>query len=116
MTKTTGTYYELAPDGRVRLSIQIGSAGLATTTVSVQGELVVEAAHDHVGLDLGLAADLDLVAVRCHTLVKAAPPGTVNRVDYELTGGDRPWTATLREDPPDPAYDVFIAEFVLYRP
>lgn len=114
MVTTTSAVYPLRPGAAVRLTLEIGSAGLAMTDVSVDGVLVVEGHEGPLALDLG--PDLHGTSVRCYTTVKAAPPGTVNRVDYGLAGGVAPWARTLREDPPDPAVDFFYADLFFYLP
>ena len=116
MVNTTSTVYPLRPGHPIRLTLTIGSAGLAVTDVSVGGTLVVEGHEGDLDLDLGPSAALHGQSVRCYTTVKAAPAGTVNRGDYGLTGGAQPWEDVLREDPPDPAIDFFYADLFLYLP
>lgn len=114
MFDQTHTVYPLKPEAPVRLTVTIGTAGLAVTDVSVGGVLVLEGHEGHVDLDLG--PSLHGKSVQCYTTIKAAPAGTVNRVDYALTGGVGPWTDTLREDPSDPAVDFFYADLFCYLP
>ena len=116
MTKATGTYYAVTPGTSVWLTLRIGTAGFAATDLVVGGALVLDRHEGDLRYDLGDAADLHLVEVKCYTTIKGSTHQAPNRVDYELTGGAVPWRATLREEPPDTAHDTFTAEFVLHHP
>ncbi|WP_412061810.1 hypothetical protein [Rubrivirga sp. IMCC45206] len=113
MILTTHTLYDILRGRRVQLALRIGSAGLAVTDVTLNGALVVEGHEGHLTLDLGPADDLDASRVKVYTSVRGPKSTVPNRVDYRLTGGQRHWTATLREDPPDEELDWFYANIDL---
>ncbi len=116
MIQTTSTLYDLAPGRRAQLSLRIGSAGLALTDVTLDGQLVAEAHEGHLTLDLGPSDALDGARIKVYTSVRGPKSSVPNRVDYRLSGGTRHWTCTLREDPPDEELDWFYANVDLLLP
>lgn len=115
MTKTTGTYYAVQSGKQVWLTLKVGAAGLATTDLVVGDELILRGHEGHLRINIGLADELNLKEIRCYTTVHGSQPNVPNSVEYRLTGGSHTWRALLREDPPDKAHDLFVAQFRLYQ-
>lgn len=116
MIQTTTTLYDLDPGRRVTLFLQIGTAGLAITDVTLNGLIIVEGHEGHLAHDLGTSDALDGARLKVYTSVRGPKSEVPNRIDYRLTGGTRHWMCTLREDPPDEELDWFYANIDLLLP